>query len=159
MTDTPALRYLATTDLAFETVRTGRAGSVEEAADLRGVPVSAVIKTIVLRRGEDDYVFVLVGGDRAIDWSKLRSHLGVRRISLPDADEARDATGYERGAITPLGASHPWPVIADHRLMDLDVVSLGGGAHGVSVAVDPGAMRDLLGADAADVTKPAGERR
>ncbi len=67
----------------------------------------------MIRRAADDYVFVLVPGGRQIDWPKLRAHLGVKRLSLPDADEARAATGYERGTITPFGASHAWPVIAD----------------------------------------------
>jgi prolyl-tRNA editing enzyme YbaK/EbsC (Cys-tRNA(Pro) deacylase) len=48
-----------------------------------------------VRRGAGDYVFVLVPGGREIDWKKLRAHLGVSRLSLPDAEEARAATGYE----------------------------------------------------------------
>ena len=48
-----------------------------------------------------------------LDGPKLRSHLGVKRLSLPSAAEARGATGYERGTITPFGATHAWPVIAD----------------------------------------------
>lgn len=158
MTDTPALSYLATTGLAYEAVRTERAGSVEKAAELRGVPVRAILKTIVVRRAEGDFVFVLVPGDRAIDWSKLRRHLGVRRVSLPDATEAHAATGYERGAITPFGATHPWPVIADRRVLEMDAVSIGGGAHGVSVTMEPRAMLEHLGADLADVTKDLAAR-
>ena len=46
------------------------------------------MRTLVVRRGEDDYLFVLVPGMRALDWAKLRSHLGINRVSLPDADEA-----------------------------------------------------------------------
>jgi len=40
---------------------------------------------------------VLVPGDRAISWSKLRTLLGVSRLSMPDAAVAREVTGYERG--------------------------------------------------------------
>src|SRR5213594_3301582 len=99
--DTPALNELAGSGVAYEVVRTQRARSVEESASLQGIEVGNLLKTLVVRRGRDDYVFVLVPGDRAIDWPKLRSWLRVSRLSLPDADEARAATGYERGAITP----------------------------------------------------------
>ena len=151
---TPALDYLASTELDYEITRTRRADSVEDAAALRGLPVPAIIKSIVVRRSEGEYTFVLVPGDRAIDWSKLRRHLGVRRISLPDADEAFAATGYERGAITPFGSSTRWPVVADERIAGLDVASIGGGDHGLSVSLAAGALLDHLQAETADVTKP-----
>ena len=67
-----------------------------------------------MRRGDDDFLFVLVpGDDRESSWPKLRSLLGVSRLSMPDAAVARDVTGYERGTITPLGPLRPWPVIPD----------------------------------------------
>ena len=64
---------------------------------------------------------------------KLRAHLGVKRLSLPDADEARSATGYERGTITPFGSLRPWPVIADERIAGREI-TLGAGQHGLAVA-------------------------
>lgn len=118
----------------------------------RGVTPAQVIKTMVVRRGADDYLFVLVPGDRNISWPKLREHLGVNRISMPDADEARTATGYERGTITPFGSTRPWPVLADDSLVD--VVSIGGGAHGVSLTVDAADLIATLGADVAEITEP-----
>ncbi len=119
---------------------------------MRGVTPAQVIKTMVVRRGADDYVFVLVPGDRNISWPKLRQHLGVNRLSMPDAEEARDATGYARGTITPLGSTHPWPVISDETVAG--EVSLGGGAHGVSITVDGAELVNALGAEVADVTEP-----
>ena len=153
--DTPALRALAATGLDHQPKVSARAGSVAEAAELRGVAVDALLKTLVVRRGEGDYLFILVPGDRAIDWGKLRNHLGVRRMTLPDAAEAKAATGYERGTITPFGATHQWPVIADETIAAKGEVSVGGGAHGVSVTLRAAALIDVLDATVADVTKPA----
>jgi Cys-tRNA(Pro) deacylase len=152
--DTPALRALDGSELAFEVVRTQQAGSVEESASLQGIEVANLIKTIVVRRRHDDYVFVLVPGDRAIDWPKLRQHLGVSRLSLPDADEARAATGYERGAITPLGSERGWPVVADATIGERDRIAIGGGARGVNLHLGARDLLALLHADVADVTKP-----
>jgi Cys-tRNA(Pro) deacylase len=155
--DTPALRALAGSSLAFEVVRTERARSAEESASFQGVELGSLLRTIVVRRGEADYLFVLVPGGREIDWKLLRRHLGVQRLSLPDADEARAATGYERGAITPFGSTTSWPVVADTRIPDLERVAIGGGAHGVNLHLSGAALVAFLGADVADVTKP-GER-
>jgi Cys-tRNA(Pro)/Cys-tRNA(Cys) deacylase len=150
--DTPAIAALEASGVAFRTVRTQPSHSAEESAELQGIELAALLRTIVVRRGEDDYVFVLVPGGRRLDWPKLRAHLGVRRMSLPDADEARDATGYERGAITPFGAKRAWPVIADASVLEAAVVAIGGGARGVNVHLSPDAMVEHLGADVVDVT-------
>ncbi len=129
-----------------------RVESLEEAAELRGLLPSALIKTMVIRRGENDYVFVLVPGNRVIDWPKLRALLGERRLSMPDADEALEVTGYARGTITPFGASHPWPVIADTQIAD-GTVSIGAGQRGISIRANGSALAQALEATVADVTK------
>ncbi len=152
--DTPALRELAAAGLDHRVVRYGRVDSVEEAAELRGVPVAAIVKTLVVRRGDGDFVLVLVPGDRVIDWPALRAHLGVSRLSLASAAEAREATGYERGAITPFGTTQQWPVIADAAVAALDPASIGGGAHGVAVHLPGSVVVEHIGADVAAITKP-----
>src|SRR5512144_2674989 len=93
--DTPAIAALRATGVPFRVVRTERAGSAEESAALQGIPVGALLRTIVVRRGAGDYLFVLVPAGRRFDWSRLRTLLGVRRMTLPDAEEARAVTGYE----------------------------------------------------------------
>ncbi|MDP9329955.1 MAG: YbaK/EbsC family protein [Actinomycetota bacterium] len=153
--DTPALRELEGSGLAYEVVRTEKPESAEESAALQGIEVGQLLRTIVIRRGEGDYVFVLVPGGRQIEWPKLRAHLGVSRLSLPDAQEAKAATGYERGAITPLGAATPWPVIADASVTKLGRVAIGAGARGVNVHIDAADLLAKLGSDIADVTRPA----
>lgn len=152
MSDTAALRDPRLGSLPHDVVRHGPVRSLEEAAEARGVTPAQVIKTMVVRRAEDDYLFVLVPGDRNISWPKLRAHLGVNRVSMPDEDDALRITGYKRGTITPLGSTRELPVLADRLLTG--VVSIGGGAHGVSLKVDGADLISALGADVADVTKP-----
>ena len=152
--ETPALAAAAVSGVSHRVVRTGAAGSAEEAAQLQGIPASALLRTIVVRRGDDDYLFVLVPAGRRFDWPKLRGHLGVSRMSLPDADEARDVTGYERYTITPFGATRAWPVIADAAILNEPVVSIGGGARGVNIHLAPADLVAALAADVVDVTQP-----
>lgn len=151
--DTPALQALVSVGLRFEVVRTQRARSAEESASFQGIELGQLLRTIVVRRGANDYVFVLVPGGREIDWKKLRAHLGVSRLSLPDADEAKDATGYERGTITPFGSTNAWPVIADATIPSIGTVAIGGGGHGINIHVTSKLLVKALKADVADVTK------
>ncbi len=155
MTEERALAALAALDaagLTYRVIRHGPVRSLPEAAAARGVEPAQVVKTLVVRRAEDDYVFVLVPGDRSLSWPKLRELLGAHRLSLPDAATARDATGYERGTITPFGAATAWPVVADDRLAG--EITLGAGAHGVAVALDAAAAVRALSATVGDVSDP-----
>ena len=151
---TPAIDAVEALGVEHRVVRTRRAQSPEESADLQGIPLASLLRTIVVRRGEDDYLFVLVPGGRRFDWPKLRAHLGVSRLSLPDADEARAVTGYERGAITPFGATRAWPVILDAGALESEVVAIGGGAHGVNLHLGPLMLVEHLGAEVVDVSTP-----
>ena len=153
---TPAIDALEATAVPFTVVRTQRANSAEESAALQGIELGALLRTIVVRRGEDDYIFVLVPGGRRFDWPKVRAHLGVRRLSLPDADEARGVTGYERGTITPFGSTRAWSVVVDASVVRSDRVAIGGGAHGVNIHLAPEDLVRALGAIVADVTVPEG---
>ena len=152
---TAATQALKGAELEYRVVRTEPASSVEESAALQGIEVRTLLRTIVVRRGADDYLFVLVPGGRQIDWGKLRRHLGVSRVSLPDQAEARDATGYERGSITPFGSARPWPVLADATIPSLGRVAIGGGGRGVNLHLEAEDLVRHLGADVADVTRPA----
>lgn len=149
--ETRAVAALEASGIAYALTRHGRVSSLEEAAAARGLDPAQVIKTIVVRRGEGDHVLVLVPGDRAISWPRLRALLGVSRLSLPDAAAARDATGYERGTITPFGSLVAWPVVADERVLGR-TVSIGAGAHGVAATVEGDDLVAALGATVADVT-------
>ena len=149
---TPALEALASAGLVHRVVRTQRASTAEEAAALQGIALGALLRTIVVRRADDDYLFVLVPADRRFDWGKLRAHLGIRRMTLPDADEARRVTGYERYTITPFGSKHAWPTILDASAMAFKAVSVGGGAFGVNVHLAPADLVAHLGATVVDVS-------
>ena len=148
----PALLAIEEAGVPHRVVRTERAGSAEESAALQGIEVGALLRTIVVRRGDDDYLFVLVPAGRRFDWPRLRAHLGVRRLTLPDADEAREVTGYERYTITPFGATRAWPVILDASALAFEQVSVGGGAFGVNLHLAPADLARHFAADVVDVS-------
>jgi Cys-tRNA(Pro)/Cys-tRNA(Cys) deacylase len=150
---TPALAATEALGLPHRVIRHGPVRSLAEAARARGVAPADVVKTLVVRRGPDDFLFVLVPGERVISWPKLRELLGVSRLSMPDAEVARQATGYERGTITPLGSTGPWPVIADERVRGREI-TLGAGEHGLALAVDADEFLLALHASVADISDP-----
>lgn len=150
--DTPAIRAARAAGLDVEVRRIERPRSLEEAAERYGIPPQRLLKTLVVRLSDGAYALVLLPGPAQLAWPKLRAHLGVSRISLPDAEEARAATGYERGTITPFGAEGDWPVLADASIRGAGTVTVGAGAHGVSLRVDADALLAAVDAEVVSLT-------
>ena len=149
--DSRAVSAIAATGIQYRVTRHGPVRSLEEAAAARGVQPGDIVKSLVVRRAEGDYLFVLVPGDRQFSWPKLRALLGTNRISMPDAAVAKAVTGYERGTITPFGSTHAWPVVADETVAGR-TISMGGGAHGVALTVDGDDVIRVLDAQVADIS-------
>ena len=133
------------------------ASSLAEAASLLGLQPEDIVKTLVVKRADDTYLFALIPGDLAISWPKLRAVVGVNKLQLPDPSLALAATGYERGTITPIGSTNDWPVYADASIRGRRI-AMGAGAHGYSLFVDADALIAAYGATVADISQPASAR-
>ncbi len=129
------------------------ARSLEEAASILGITPADIVKSLVVKHKDGTFLFALIPGDRQISWPKLRALVGVNKLSLPPADVALDATGYERGTITPLGSTTAWPVYADATMVGKRI-SMGAGEHGYSAFVEADALTTALGAVVADISEP-----
>ncbi|AIY01737.1 hypothetical protein ART_2138 [Arthrobacter sp. PAMC 25486] len=127
------------------------ANSLGEAAALMGITPSDIVKSLVLKRSDDSFLFALVPGGRAISWPKLRAVVGVNKLQMPHADVALVATGYERGTITPLGSTTAWPVFVDESIVGRRV-AMGAGEHGYSMFVAADELIAAYGAVVADIS-------
>lgn len=103
--------------LDIEIVARPEARSLHEAAEILGLDDSDIVKTLVVKRSDGTYLFALVPGCRSISWPKLRAVVGVNKLRMPDPELALEATGYERGTITPIGSTTDWPVFADASIV------------------------------------------
>ena len=142
--------------IEIEFVERPDARSLEEAAGILGISPGDIVKSLVVKRHDGTFLFAEIPGDRQISWAKLRAVVGVNKLQLPEASLALEATGYERGTITPLGSTTAWPVYVDATLVGRRV-SMGAGEHGVSVFVDADQLIAGLGATVADISDPVFE--
>ena len=156
MTGTPAGRFRVEADaasrgLTIEIFPRQAANSLVEAAAILGIEPADIVKSLVVKRSDDSFLFALIPGDRAISWPKLRAVVGVNKLQMPHADVALAATGYERGTITPLGSTTPWPVFADEAMVG-QRVAMGAGEHGYSLFVQADDLIAAFGATVADIS-------
>ncbi|MCX7522326.1 YbaK/EbsC family protein [Microbacterium sp. STN6] len=139
--------------LSIDVISRPHAHGLDEAAAALGLTPGEIVKSLVVKRRDGSFLFALVPGGRRISWPKLRAVVGVNKLSMPDAAIALDATGYPRGAITPLGSSTAWPVFADSRVPP-GRVGMGAGEVGYSAIVTGAALLESLGATIADISEP-----
>ncbi|MDM7888356.1 YbaK/EbsC family protein [Curtobacterium sp. RHCJP20] len=154
MSDTAIARFdadAAARGLSVDVVERPAADSLEGAAALLGIEPGDIVKTLVVKRHDGGFLLALVPGGRSIAWKKLRTVVGVNKLSMPDAATALEASGYERGTITPIGAIGDLPVFADERILGRRI-ALGAGRHGASAFVDGDALVAAYGATVADIT-------
>src|SRR5689334_9228520 len=106
--ETPVTRALDTLQIPYRVFQhPGPVESLEQAALERGQEPDQVIRSIVFRITADEYVMVLMAGAQQISWQALRKYLGVSRVTMATADELRETTGYEIGAVGPFGLPKP----------------------------------------------------
>jgi len=101
--------------------------TVDKASELSGHPRSSIVKTLLLRVGEE-YLVAVIRGDRRLDLNKVERALG-RKARLARPDEVAAVLGAEVGAVTPLSAKvKGLRVILDPAILDQEFVVCGGGS-------------------------------
>ncbi len=71
--------------------------------------------------------------------------LGVSRITMASEAEVLEATGYVRGAVTPLGLPVPMRILADESVFKPEEISIGSGVRGVAIIMKSETLRKALG--------------
>ena len=118
--------------------------SLEEAARQRGQSPGQIVRSIVFRLAEGQFVMVLMAGPRQIAWKGMRAALGVSRISMASEAEVLTATGFVRGAVTPLGLPQPMRILADESIFAHEEISIGSGVLGVAVILKSTDLQSAL---------------
>lgn len=129
--------------------------SLEQAAAERGQRPEQVVRSIVFRMAQSEFVMVLVAGNQQVSWPALRRYLGQSRVSMASEAEVLAATGYVRGTVSPFGLPAPMRLILDESVLAQDEISIGSGERNVTVIVRVEDLRRALGE--AEVARLTGE--
>ncbi len=139
---TPVGRALQAAGVPFrEFAHPGTITSLEQAAAERGQRPEQVVRSILFRLAQDEYLMVLVAGPPQVDWKILRRIVGQSRLTMASADEVHAVTGYEIGAVSPFALPRPVRVLLDESVMREEEVSIGSGVRYTTVIL---ASADLL---------------
>ncbi|MGW8226057.1 MAG: aminoacyl-tRNA deacylase [Anaerolineales bacterium] len=144
--ETPVTRALDALGISYRFFRhEGEVTSLEQAARERGQAPQQVIRSIVFRLSEGEFVMVLVAGPAQISWPALRIYLGQSRLTLATKDEILAVTGYPIGAVSPFGLPNPVRILVDRSVIQGGEVSIGSGERNTTVILDNADLIRALG--------------
>jgi len=122
--------------------------SLEQAAQERGQRPEQVVRSILFRLGEGEFVMALVGGPAQISWKRLRQHFGQSRLTMATEEEVLAITGYRVGAVSPFGLPKPLKILIDPDVMNEEEVSIGSGVRNTGIIIRSSDLsRALKGAE------------
>lgn len=122
----------------------GPVETLEQAARERGQEPSQVIRSLVFRITQGEYVMVLMADAQLVSWAALRQYLGVSRVTMAHTDELRAATGYEVGAVGPFGLPQPMRILIDPSVLEPQEISIGSGVRGTTVILASADLKRAL---------------
>lgn len=123
-----------------------------DAAAAIGCDVSQIVKSIVMRVG-DETVVVLTSGANRVDESKLAAEFDVdpSAVRSANASEVKDATGWSIGGVPPTCHSTDCPVLADPTFESFDEIWAAAGTPEAVFRLTPDDLHTLSDPRVVDV--------
>jgi prolyl-tRNA editing enzyme YbaK/EbsC (Cys-tRNA(Pro) deacylase)/predicted Fe-S protein YdhL (DUF1289 family) len=138
------------------------ARTAHQAADMLGVAIGQIAKSIVFRRRSDDVaVMVITSGDQRVDEKKLEPLVCAdgKRLGRADAEFVKTKTGFSIGGVSPVAHATPVVVLIDRSLFRFtDIWAAAGHPHAV-FQLSPQDLERLTGAVVADLAVDLGEEK
>jgi prolyl-tRNA editing enzyme YbaK/EbsC (Cys-tRNA(Pro) deacylase) len=123
--------------------------TAQDAANAVGCTVAQIVKSIVLRAG-DQVILVLTSGANRVDTGKISAKLG-QSVKAADGRWVRDATGFAIGGVAPVGHLSPPRIYIDADLMKLDPVWAAAGSPRHVFKTSAAELARMTGGEIADV--------
>lgn len=126
---------------------------VEEAAHQRNLPLQQIVKSLLVVSASKRYYLVLLQGHRMLSLHKLGTVLGQKGLSMARHEDVATVTGYEPGAVSPLGLRRRIPIVADAGILAEEMVSISGGRHDLGLTLKPADLVRATYARVADIAQ------
>jgi len=148
-------RFLDARKVKYSTheVPAEKLGAVE-VAQLMGVPVEQVFKTIVTKREKGKPVLAVIPAPHVVDLKMLASFLGEKKMHLPSEREAEQLTGLQAGGISPLALINKgFQVVIDSAAQAFEEIYISGGQRGLDIQLSVGDLVKLVNAKIGTVSR------
>jgi len=156
MSKTNAIRILEKAGVSYELREydiDDSAFTAEGVAEALGHEPEMIFKTLILRGDRSGPLIALAPAGTEINVRALAKASGDKRVEMVPQRQVRSLTGYERGAVTPLGIQRSYPVFIDETVELWDIVGISGGEKGLEILLAPSDLLSVTGAVTADFAR------
>lgn len=121
--------------------------TAQQAAEVHGVPVSNIVKSLLICGASkgivtvevletpvltDKFYMILVPGDKRLDIEAWANRLKLENARMANADEVKSVTGYSIGGVPPFGHLHPITTYIEEGFdKEIELVAAAGSANSV----------------------------
>jgi prolyl-tRNA editing enzyme YbaK/EbsC (Cys-tRNA(Pro) deacylase) len=126
--------------------------TAEDAAKAVGCELAQIVKSLVFDC-DGRSILVLVPGDRRADRAKISAAAGCSKARIAGAEQVRDATGYQPGAVAPFPLEQVEAVFLDRSLLGHPLVWIGAGSTRHMAALAPTELMRLSRAEPMDAVE------
>ncbi|HCM27634.1 MAG TPA: aminoacyl-tRNA deacylase [Treponema sp.] len=143
-------RVLDAHDLSALEFESGSTPTAETAAARIGVEVGQIAKSLLFRGASGRLVMIVCAGDRRVS-SGAAKRLAGEKLSMANAEETENATGFRPGGVCPFGVEGV-DVYIDESLRDWPVVYPAAGNDATGVPTNYGQLLEITGGRTCAVT-------
>jgi len=111
-------------------------GAEKVARDI-GLPAGKVFKTLLARGDRHGVLLAVLPSDAELDLKALARLSGNRKVEMVPLKQVQPLTGYVRGGVTALACKKEYPVYADEKIRNVDVISVSAGVRGTQILLAP----------------------
>ena len=122
-------------------------------AQVLGVDVDCVFKTLVVRSDKRNLYVFCIPAAQELDLKKCASVTGEKKLEMVQVKELLGLTGYIRGGCSPVGMKKKFPTFFDETCQLFDKIYVSAGQRGIQMIVEPMALAGYVDAKLADITK------
>ena len=91
------------------------ARTAQQAAESLNTEVGSIIKSLLFKT-EDGFLLCLISGDKRCSLNKLKKIKNQKNISMANADQVKEVTGFTIGGVSPVGHIQQLDIFIDEQL-------------------------------------------
>ncbi|MBQ6296138.1 MAG: Cys-tRNA(Pro) deacylase [Selenomonadaceae bacterium] len=127
--------------------------SAVHVAQISGLDIKMIFKTLVARGDKTDVIMAVIGGDDELNLKALAKASGNKSVEMIALKELLPLTGYVRGGCSPLGVKKNYPVYLDARALTLEKISISAGQRGMQIVLAPQDLVKAVNATVAELVQ------
>jgi Cys-tRNA(Pro) deacylase len=143
--ETNITRYLSSNDIYYQLLEHAKpAFTSQEAAELRNVEISEMVKSMVFLDDNREILVVVLPATQRVDLKRLKTVANINSLKFADESDIEERLGYEVGAIPPFFPKKDVPIFVDVDVLSNERVNFSSGKPEAGIELNADAFKDIL---------------